>query len=108
MLSHFMNSWPKFPFSIHLHLSLTSHSNRGQLGQRVSGTGPYLGHPCPPLDELLTIDMQPLKDQAYQSINIKLERMIDTKEPEEWSQVQGLEPGGRVRRRPLAEFIDRV
>jgi hypothetical protein len=52
--------------------------------------------------------MQPLKDQAYQPINIKHERMIDTKEAEEWSQVQGLEPGGRVRRRPLAEFIDRV
>jgi hypothetical protein len=73
------------------------------LGQRVSGTGPYLAHPS---DELLARDMQLLKDQACQSTNINHERMIGTEEAEEWSRVQALEPGGRVKRRPSAELVD--
>jgi hypothetical protein len=32
--------------------------------------------------------------------------MIGTEEAEEWSRVQALEPGGRVKRRPSAELVD--
>jgi hypothetical protein len=51
-----------------LHLSLTSGSNQGQLGQRVSGTSPYLGHPCPPSYEMLAHVMPPLKHQAWNQL----------------------------------------